>query len=303
MNGEPSEKSIGLVIPYFGHWPAWIPLFIESCRWNSSVNWLLIGDHELPGPLPENVQGKEIAFPDYVRRVEATLGVHLNWTDRYRLTDVKPMLGLIHESELRDYDYYGWSDLDVIYGDIRAFYDPSILKHLLISSHEDRISGHFTLVENTEEGRRLFERVRGWRTYLTADQHQAFDEFAFSKLFLGPHPGHRRLTWLSRNCRPLWWRSYFREQYSTPFNSRPWRDGSWDHPTEWYWRDGKVTNSRDGGREFLYLHFMNFRSGRYRGPRFGPTAPWDELAQVNRVKPGDYRRGFKISLAGFEALT
>src|SRR6516165_8508611 len=36
--------SVLILIPWFGPWPPWMRFFIESCRWNSTINWLLIGD-------------------------------------------------------------------------------------------------------------------------------------------------------------------------------------------------------------------------------------------------------------------
>ena len=40
--------SVLILIPWFGPWPPWMRFFLESCRWNSTINWLLIGDAEPP---------------------------------------------------------------------------------------------------------------------------------------------------------------------------------------------------------------------------------------------------------------
>jgi hypothetical protein len=62
---------------------------------------------------------------------------------------------------------------------------------------------------------------------------------------------------------------YFKEQFTTPFAPGQWHDGSKDHPDVWYWKEGNITNDRDGSREFIYLHFMNFRSIRWMDPKYG----------------------------------
>ncbi|WP_371417607.1 DUF6625 family protein [Anabaena sp. UHCC 0187] len=38
---------IAIIIVYFGQWPVWFPAFLESCRYNSSVNWLFFTDTRL----------------------------------------------------------------------------------------------------------------------------------------------------------------------------------------------------------------------------------------------------------------
>ncbi|WP_420882928.1 DUF6625 family protein [Zooshikella ganghwensis] len=39
-----SLKTIAIIIPYFGQWPEWIDLYIESCKHNPSIDWLLFSD-------------------------------------------------------------------------------------------------------------------------------------------------------------------------------------------------------------------------------------------------------------------
>ena len=35
------------------------------------------------------------------------------------------------------------------------------------------------------------------------------------------------------------------------------------HPGFWFWKEGKLTNEKDGEREFLYLHFMRWQTNRW----------------------------------------
>jgi hypothetical protein len=297
-----SHKKIALIAVYFGPWPEWTPLFFESCRWNPTIDWLIYADHEPDCRPPPNVRLTITELGPYKQRVGDTLHIAISAIDPYKFCDLKPMVGTIHADELAGYHYFGWCDLDVIFGDIRSIYDSAVLSHLVISSHEERIAGHFTLIENSDEGRHLFERVPNWRNLAGAAQYCGLDEVAFSRLFLGPWPGHRWKSRIARNIRPLWWRSMFKEQYSTPYFNRPWTDGTWQHPDEWYWREGKLTNNRDGDRQFLYLHFMNLRSSRYRVPRYGLKAPWETLPKVNHVGQSTNLTGFKIGAYGFAPL-
>jgi hypothetical protein len=52
-----AEPRIRILIPYFGAWPPWMGLFLESCRANPSIDWLLLGDcGPLDADLPPNVR-------------------------------------------------------------------------------------------------------------------------------------------------------------------------------------------------------------------------------------------------------
>ena len=39
-------KSIAFVVPWAGHLPPYFQLWLESCRWNSSIDFLLFTDDQ-----------------------------------------------------------------------------------------------------------------------------------------------------------------------------------------------------------------------------------------------------------------
>jgi len=68
-----SVKKIRIIIPYFGKWPLWIDLFLESCRFNPTVDWLIFTDCPMPGNRPENVAFESIAFEGYAQLLNKRL--------------------------------------------------------------------------------------------------------------------------------------------------------------------------------------------------------------------------------------
>ncbi len=294
-----TEKSIIMVMPYFGQWPEWIDLFMISCRWNASINWLFITDCGIPACAPDNVQFIHMSFADYRKLASDRLGIRFPDASPYKLCDYKPTYGFIHEDLVGDFDYFGFGDIDVIYGNIRRFYTSAILSHNLISTHDNRLSGHFCLVRNTDRMRNAFRQVKDWRTYLEAPEHRGFDEHKFRRIVLRHNKHPRFLRRISGWFDPYQRATYFKEQYSTILAPVPWHDGSLDHPQEWQWQRGRLTNSRDGEREFLYLHFMNWKSSRYLRKYRDEDAAWEKLDRLVHfdVKPdverwGMTRRGF-----------
>ncbi len=96
----------------------------------------------------------------------------------------------------------------------------------------------------------------------------------------------------------------FEERYTTPMTRMPWLDGSRNYPTRWFWRDGRLTAEGYEDREFIYLHFMNWKaSSVHRIHDAKGDAPWTGLKQLVSI---DWRRaareGFMISHEGFGPL-
>lgn len=173
-----------LIIPYFGSWPFWLDFFLLSCRRNPTVNWLIIGDSPAPADAPANVEFRQVAYADYLAFVSARLGIPFDPVRPYKLCDLKPMYGYLHEEDLSGYDFWGFCDLDVVFGDLRSFLTPEVLRHDVIATHDTRISGHFSLLRNTPVLREAFRRIPDWAAKVCEQKSQRLDEAAFSKLFL-----------------------------------------------------------------------------------------------------------------------
>jgi hypothetical protein len=169
-------SSICMIIPWFGPWPPWMRPFLESCRWNPTVNWLLYGDAPPPSDVPPNVRIVTTTLDDYRAAAASRLGIRLAWTNTYKLCDLKPALGFIHEHEIAGYDHWGFGDLDVIYGDIRRFFAPAVLSHDLVTTHEHIVAGHFSVLRTTPRMLTAFKRVPDWKLLLSSARHRSFDE-------------------------------------------------------------------------------------------------------------------------------
>jgi hypothetical protein len=287
------KHRLAILIPYFGPWPAWINFFVESCRWNRDVDWFLFSDNEPPENRSRNVRHVRLSFAHYNSLVSEALEISFRPRDPYKLCDIRPALPFVHRPLLVDYDFIGFGDLDVIYGDLRSFYDNTTLStYDLLSTHADRISGHLCLMRNEDRMITAFMQIPGWRKLFKQEQHAGTDEREFYNIFRGR--GTKIARWLGRD-RP---RCLLREAYSTPGARSDIR---------WYWKDGKLTNEFYPHHPFMYLHFMNWHSNRWcdaqaRCSPDGP-APWSELSQIAQMDWKAARKdGFSISPAGILPL-
>jgi hypothetical protein len=306
-------KSILIIIDYFGSkFPEWIDLFFESCRWNPTIDWLIHTDCETGTSVPKNVTIKKIGWDEYVRLVSRKLDIDFAPYQSYKICDIRPALGVIWDKEVEGYDFFGYSDLDLIYGNIRHFYTDEILaKSNVLSTHEWCISGHLCLMKNVPWIKKAYARVKGWRTLYEMPDHTSFDEGHFLRAFFlpGTHNNRRfpRLHWVIDwlNLSNLKYRrgAYMKEQFTTPLAPGLWAGMEVQHSHLWFWKNGRITNNTNADREFIYLHFMNFKNARHMDARFGTVAPWSTLEQIVGIKTSEISDGFSIGLAGFRSLS
>lgn len=256
-----SRKNIKtlVIIPYFGSWPKWINVFVESCRANPGFDWLILSDCGAVEGLPENVTFVEYSYKEYCDLVSRRLGIEFSPKNPYKLCDIKPALGCIHESYLDGYEYWGWSDIDLVYGSLSKYYEPYLGRYNLISNHKNRISGHFCLLRVDKKYLYAFKKIKNWRELMSSQKHFAVDEKQFTKLFIR---GKNQPGWIKKlisSVRPLSWNTFFHEAYTTPNCRIPWSDGSDNFPRSWRWSKDGLVNSSEVSKDYPYFHFLAWK--------------------------------------------
>lgn len=287
------SPSLVIIIPYFGRWPAWIEFFVETCKWNPDIRWLLYTDCGTPENCADNVSIRHVSFADYKALARRRTGITVDPEYPYKLCDLRPALGQIHADEIAGFDFFGFGDLDVFYGCIRSFYTDALLNSYdVLSTHPDVISGHFAVLRNTESIRRAYELMPAFDHWMQKPEYFRVDDREFGHLF-EPEGLLAHLP------------TYFVEQFTTILSPRGWHDGTMNYPLRWFWRNGRLTNASDGERDFLYLHVMRWQSLRHAGATLVPTeGAWTLLDQIAQL---DWRcaarDGFCISPEGISAPT
>jgi hypothetical protein len=273
---------------YFGRWPPWMNFFVESCKWNPGVRWLIYTDCGEPENRAGNIEYVHISFDGYKAMARERLGIAFDPVHPYKICDLRPAFGVLFEREIAGYLFFGYGDIDVIFGDISVFYGERQFAELdVVSTHPERLSGHFAVLRNTPDIRRMFESISGYRQLLERPDQMSVDESDFSQLVLH-----------SPTLRTL-----FVERHSTVLSARGWHDGTMNYPQRWFWQHGKLTNEQDGDREFLYLHFMRWQSAHWiNNPPVAGEAAWVGREIIHT----DWRKaatdGFSISPAGFTSI-
>lgn len=155
------KKRACIVICYFGEFPKSIESFFRSCGNNPDFNWLIFTDCKAEH-IPSNVRLIETNLNDVRKLAETKIGMKLNLSAPYKLCDYKVAYGLIFEDYLEEYDFWGYGDLDVIYGNLSEFITDEIMNKY------DKIYplGHLSLLRNNEKCKKLFmQEVKNTKSY------------------------------------------------------------------------------------------------------------------------------------------
>ncbi|MBQ7562339.1 MAG: hypothetical protein IJS99_11025, partial [Synergistaceae bacterium] len=148
------KYSVALILPYYGTFPNYFPLWLKSAGCNKNFDFFVFTDIDCSCyKIPENVHVVKMTLDEIRERANKHLDFECVLNTPYKLCDYKPLYGLIFQDYLRDYEFWGHVDPDVIWGDMSKFITHEILDkydrfyragHLLFYRNTDKIN-HFVL--------------------------------------------------------------------------------------------------------------------------------------------------------------
>lgn len=165
-----------LIVPYFGEFPNYYQLFLNSCEKNKNFNWLIITDNKIKHRNPENVRVINMTFSELKNKIQKLHKFKISLERPHKLCDYKPAYGHIFSEYISDYDWWGHCDMDLIFGDL----DNYITDNLLEKYEKLFIWGHFTLYKNTllnnQRYLESFNEKYLYKEYFSSEKNFIFDE-------------------------------------------------------------------------------------------------------------------------------
>lgn len=148
---ESKKKKICIIIPYFGKLPTTVDLWLKSCEWNRNIDFLVYSDTKKED-VPVNVQWINETFERFRILAKSKLDMEIKLDTPYECCDFKAVYGIIFEDYLKKYDYWGFCDMDMVFGDLEWFFE----KYHLERYDKFHAWGHLTLFRNTVENNNRF---------------------------------------------------------------------------------------------------------------------------------------------------
>ena len=194
-----------VIIPFFGKWPRWLDYYLQACAYNTSIQWLLVGDSQEP-ELPGNIQFENMSLKDFNKLASKKLELQIHFHNPYKICDLRPAFGIIFSDFIKNHDFWGYADLDVIFGNISSFITEDLLKKYdVISVRKKYMAGHFALYKNIPHINSMFSRAERYtQIFQDSTHHYAFDErsnIIGRKLTFTPSMAGKR--WIDQRIIPL----------------------------------------------------------------------------------------------------
>lgn len=150
-----SKYSKVLIIPYFGKIPPYFKLWAASCSFNKDYSFFIYTDQDFSNiKKPDNVHIKAMEICEIWMRLSKILNVDVSNFRPYKLCDLKPAYGELFYDDIKAFDFWGYCDTDLIWGNIDSFLPDKILeKYNKIFN-----LGHFTLYKNDIRINKLYRK-------------------------------------------------------------------------------------------------------------------------------------------------
>ena len=171
---------IAVLIVYFGSFPEWYPLWRRSALLNPGIDFIVIQDQRNSGK-DGNIhfcrrRMDEISYADKTARIDTKPSY------AYKICDYRPLFGVIFADLIRGYDYWGWGDLDVLYGDILSNLRDSFGPYDYVSTGCEGESGPLAFLKNTKAVTQLWRDIDDVADKLASDSYYYMDEKDFVEL-------------------------------------------------------------------------------------------------------------------------
>ena len=243
-------KSIVIIFPYFGTLTPQYKMWRASALKNPTVDFMFFTDADVKPA--KNILVHKMQFEEFQKIAQQAFDFPIVLDRPYKLCEYKQAYGYILQDYIKGYDFWGFGDLDLVYGDLRSFLTEDVLAHKFLLGW-----GHLTLLHNDEETNAYFmKHIDGYQSYkdaFTTNKIRFFDEY-----------GHNGCSDKWRDCRPddCWLECPFdnasKPKQSYHFNSltRGWQRVIFEHKENKLYML-RFNNGKIEKKESLYAHFQH----------------------------------------------
>lgn len=246
-------KSIGFVIPYFGKLPAkGFELWLLSCSKNPTIDWLIYTDDKTSYNYPPNVIVRYCTLHDIKERAQKCFDFEISLERPRKLCDFKAAYGEIFADDLKTYDFWGYCDVDLVWGDMRKF----LTDEILCKYERIGYQGHCLIYKNNpvvnSRYRTEIENVVNYKTVYTDPGEFCFDENGMDDIYNGLNiPYYHETIFAHLN----------KYDYGFFLGHLPKEEDYKNKHQVFIWEDGTLLRKYvDGNRieteEFMYIHFF-----------------------------------------------
>lgn len=182
-----TNKKIVLIQLWIGKIPDYFWYHYETTK-NLPIDFLFVTNQNIQLD-SNNYKVLKISEEQIKQLIHQKIGKFFDVIVYRNISQLKPSLGDLFSEYITNYDYFGYYDIDTLFGDVHNYLNPYLDSFEVISFatevFHNRTSGVLTILKNTENNRVLYKnRIEVLiEKFVNYDIH-SFDEHEFNELLL-----------------------------------------------------------------------------------------------------------------------
>ena len=248
------KNKIAIICPYFGKLPLNVKYTLESMKRNTFIDWIIFTDDNISNYSFTNIKFIKYSFKEIEKLIYNKVGTVIK--NVYKLCDYKIVYGKIFEDYLKGYEFWGYCDLDMVFGDLDAYLN----KNNLLSQYDKIFDlGHFSIIRNDEYLNKLYMHYNNYKKILNSEYIYVLDE---------SYPNHLSINEIMENENFNLYRN--RECFSDikiRYRNFYTLENEKSKYTYFYFNKGKLYKkslTEDFQKEILYVHFQKRNFEEYQ---------------------------------------
>lgn len=245
-------KSICYIVPYFGILPYNFQIWLDSCKYNNTIDWIVFTNDTSEFNYPPNVKRIVMTFEELKDKIQSKYDFKINIDTYWRLSLFKPTYGEIFKEYICNYDFWGHCDVDLIWGNIRKFLTEDILEKY----EKIGFQGHSTLYRNlalvNERYKTIVPGKLNYKEIFSGNERYSFDENGMEDIYNFLNIPYYKVTNFAHLSK---------YDYNFFLKYLPKEDDYKNNRQIFEWENGKLNrlylyNNKIYKDEFMYLHFF-----------------------------------------------
>lgn len=157
------ENKIIVITSRFGSLSEFFDLWLKSASRNKDVDFLILTDIDIKCNADNIMVEKYSSFEQFINEVNEKIGYNTGIVTPFKTADLRPAYAFLFEDIIKQkyyerygnkgkYDFWGYCDTDLIFGDLSHFISDDTLDNCDVF----QTWGHFTLVRNIDKFNQLY---------------------------------------------------------------------------------------------------------------------------------------------------
>jgi hypothetical protein len=174
MHSLIKDKKACIIAIQIGKMPEHFDLWLKSASYNTDYDFYIITDQQNIGLTEHhtNIKIINLTLEQLKEKVANFIGQefeHLTYDNLKKLCDIRIIYGDLFSEIVENYKWYGWTDLDVVYGNFNNFLTEEVLQTYdcigYISNIKKRLFGPFFLIQTKHKS--CYKEIPNYKDLVT----------------------------------------------------------------------------------------------------------------------------------------